>query len=650
MKDKHVRPIDAALARLRSTYTPGQGRPSEDVEEPADADFDEAAVPPAEELLWPPPGLEKIHGELPRLTRDFAVGDVILVVTLVWLGFFAASPRNAGGWGAMVALIINFALFVRAYVGLRQLMVYADFAVTRGYPQTLVWQVAADAQRDTGWMLQGKGNYTGITKSELVPIARRRVTSSVLAFFAVLWIPVTFPMIAVLGFTGVLTDAFVWLAILAPAMLMLLASVYLRYQEWSARRPFRAPEIMEREVGAQASGWAQLYGALGLRRSRAKSTTDLKLATGAAWLGAFIFLLPLAMTLVTTAIPRFMAGGFGASTPARWPRLQTLQQQRIPADSTITATHAGHALQNLHAAGVDISRFGPVLQRPTRQYPAVFENRQYPPRLNPEFWSDSLFGWIRRNALNAEQRQMVEAAARHPSAEEFRSLASAGSIDIPGTRWHLGIADTVRLFSLPFVPSRPLREVAQARIAASVLAFERGDHAAAERMLEEIVSVGFLLRDEAPTMSDAIQGISLLRMGARGLAALYDQTGKTAEAERTRATIGAVDELPIDRRGARSLEALYAYVLDDRNPRAARWETFAALQSAAPCMSLYAGIFGPTKEHRAWVERVRKALVRTPSEARFFKVIEKGITAKEREDEPRCVRVLRSFRPLLTGY
>jgi hypothetical protein len=91
-------------------------------------------------------------------------------------------------------------------------------------------------------------------------------------------------------------------------------------------------------------------------------------------------------------------------------------------------------------------------------------------------------------------------------------------------------------------------------------------------------------------------------------------------------------------------------VVDDRNPRAARWETFATLQSTAPCMSLYAGIFGPTNEHEAWVARARKSLVRTPGEERFFKVIEKGLTAKERLDEPRCVRVLRWFRPLLMGY
>ena len=648
MKDKPVRPIDAALARLRSTYTPGHGRPREDVDEPAALPTEEHVVPPAEELFWPPPGLERIHGELTRLSADFAVGVLILLLILVWLGFFAAEPRNAGGWGTMAALAINVLLLMRAYARLRQLLFYAYMAVTQGYPRRLIWQVAADAQRDTGMLLEGRGYYSGITKTEIAQMSGWRVTAAALSLFGWLWIPLVFPFIAVLGFLGVLRDAFTWLALLAPAAVLLIASAWLRYQEWRARQKFRARDILEREVAAQASAWSQLLTTLGLQRTRTKSTMELKLAMGAAWLAAFILLLPLGLTLVTTVIPRFVAGS-GMMAP-RFATLHVLQAKRTPADSSITDVAAGRALHTLQNVGHDPAN-KPLMQPPVRHYPAVFEDRQFTPANNPSFWSDSLFGRMRRRALTVEQRRLVEAAARHPAATDFHLLASARRIDIPATRWHLSSLDTVALVRLPYPAGWLLRDVAQSRIAAAGLAFERGANAEAEAALGEIISVGFLLRDEAPTSTDAFAGYYLLRIGGRSLASLYEHTGRGQEAAEIRAVMGASDAMPMESRGGRSLEAAYAYVLNRQNPRAARWEMFAALQTAAPCASLYAGIFGPTTEHKAWVERARAALVRTPSEEQYFRIVEKGLAAREYSEDPRCSpRVVRMFRPILTGY
>jgi hypothetical protein len=543
-------------------------------------------------------------------------------------------------------------LLVRAYVRLRHLMLYTDLAIAQGYPRLLVWQVAADSQRDTPWLLQGKANYTGITKAEITNIARRRVTSAALALFAVLWIPLTFPMIAVLGFLGVFNDVLTWLMLLGPFVVMLAASISLRYKQWRATQPFRVRETLDRETAAQAAGWSQLYAALGLQRTRSKATAELKLAMGGAWLAAFILLIPLGLTLITTVIPRFVASGAGVYTSMGFAPLRSLQHYRTAVDSAISDVDAGRALHNVRFAGLDPGIGGALMQRPTRPHPAVFTDTQFTRSTNPEFWADSLFRWVKRGSLTPDQRRRLMEAATHPANEDFSLLAQATRIDIPGTRWDLVRADTVVLTSLPFGLSKPLREVAQAHLAQAALQFGLGAIAGAEATLGEIISAGFLLREEAPTMIDALQGGVLVRVGARALASLFEETGRAGDAAEIRAGISASDAMAMSRtRGTGSVEAAYTFVLTRRNPRAARWETFAALQTAAPCMSLYAGIFGPTAEHEAWVERARQTLVRTPSEERYFRLVKKGYAAKTNREAGRCTpRVLRQFREILMGY
>ena len=656
MSNENIRPIDAAIAQLKLTHAGGGGRESEDVDDQplqTTEALEENSVPPAEELFWPPPGLEKLHGELPRLAGDFAMASALLVAVLVYGALEDGSWT--GGWGVVVALMIDFVLLASAYSRLRQLLLHAQDGITRGYPRPMVWHVAADSHRDLPLMLQSKGLYADQSKEQAASLARLRTTSAALMLLGTIWLPLSFPLLAVIGSTGIVSRAILWIALLVPAIIMLIAGAVLRLREINTKRPLRVREAVEHETSAQVAAWSQLYSRLGVQRMRSKNTLELKLAMAGIWIAAFVLLVPIALAAITTVVPRFAVGSMGGfPAPARLESMVGLKPLRLPADSSVTPVAAGRALHNLGFIGRQRD-MSPLLQPVTKAYPepVYVSGARLEAGAAPGFWPDSIFVQIRRG-LPAEQRENVVRAANHPANADLSTLARAARMDVAGTRWHLQLADSIELAALPFGRFMSVRDAANAHIALAALQLERGDQAAAEKSIKEVITVGFLLRDDALTLIDALTGSSVLRSGAAALSAFYQATGRPAEAMRIQGQIIAHDAINYrsQSRGVHpTLRDMQRYVLDRSMSRGARWEMFAMIQTIAPCSNLQRAIFGPSQNDARWLDDARKALVREEGDKLYFEQLKRGMIAKSKQEGERCSpQVLRGYRRMVMGY
>lgn len=646
MDKENVRPIDAAIAQLKATYTPDKGRPSEDADnQPPQTSHEDH--PPADNLLWPPPGLERIHGELSRLTAEFGLGVAILVVPLIWSTL--SDAVSVGGWGTVATLVVDFVLLVYAYIRLRQLLAHATSAIEAGYPRALVWHVASDTPRDAAQLVQAKGVFTGISKASITKLLSIRAAACSCALLGVLWPAVTFPIIAVLGATGVLPALFVWLTTLVPAGVLLAASAYFRLSEAQLKSRARPREAVDRERRAQVEGWSAHYSKLGVLRSRSKNTIELQLATGGVWIAATLLLVPIAMAAVTAVIPQLAlrtAGGY--SVEGSLATLSSLRQYRVPPDSVITPAEAGQALVNLSALGAGQPR-SPVMKAATRTYPKLPAVGVPHLRFRPDVFADSIFEIAGRD-LPDSIRAVWDSAANHPAHEDFTKIARAPQIDVAGERWHFDIADTIPAYRLEFGSGIP-RSVGNARVIRAALQLELGDATAAEISLKEMISAGLALEENALSGVEMMYGIMLLRQGTYALAALYARTGRVAEAATLRAILEASQGRLLRRGRVESFDELWRYVYRQSNPRGARWETFGQIRTFAPCMSLHAAILGPDADDKERVQRARKALVRMPSEERFFQLLERGSTVVSKKESARCTpRVLRGYRRAWMGY
>lgn len=640
MSNDQPRPIDAAIARLRATYTPSAGRPSEDVAERLPDDpAPDSAVPMAEELFWPPPRLEPLHGKLTSLAYEFAIGSGILLMAFAYT---SAAPA---------VLSVAFLFLCLAFARLRQMLLHVHNAIGIGYPRRLLWQVAADSYGQMPFLLEGKGAFTGITQAESMRLAQQRVTSATLFLLGMLWIPLVFPWIVVLGFAGVLRDPLVWLLLLGIPTALVIAGMRVRVQEWKALRAFRMPEALHHETAMQVAAWNVLHSRVGWGRGKEKGAAEIRIAMGAVWLAAFFLLLPIALAGVMNIIPRFVSSSAASeATTVRAAMLSALHDYRIPTDSSVSPVAAGQALHSLNMIGR--ADAPPMVQRATVTLAPVFSNRRFTRETNPEFWPEELFGWIRARSLTPERRALVDSAAAHPANALLSVIARAPGINVTATRFHLDMADTTALRQLPYVFSREIRNVAHAHVAQAAKAMQQGDVARADTTLREIVSAGFALRNSADAM-DAVNGTQMVRIGAIALASLYQETGREREAGEIRGSVRAADIATsgVAFRSSRSIDELRRYVLLKRNPVAARWDTFIALQTAAPCLSFYSAVFGPDDEHKRWVRDARSALVQTPADSAYFELVAKGAAVKRASEEPRCSRsVLRGYREILMGY
>ena len=271
------------------------------------------------------------------------------------------------------------------------------------------------------------------------------------------------------------------------------------------------------------------------------------------------------------------------------------------------------------------TRPDPLLRAPVRSHgPEPERPAGRPPFPTPVPGAD----WVHAAAagLTPEQAAYLRAVAADPAAVEISTLARAGSIDILGTRYVTPFPSTAIEWELPIPHTRGVRIAVEAQFARALLALDAGRAAEAEVLLREILSAGVLLADEAPSISDALIGAHAATLGLGSLGALYEATGRNAEAAHIARLSDAVRRSVAMNGGGQpkgagatpQLAAISARVLDPNVPRALRWQLASAHVALSECGSLRHRVFGESAAYREWKEKARAALVRSPGEEALF--------------------------------
>jgi hypothetical protein len=454
-----------------------------------------------------------------------------------------------------------------------------------------------------------------------------------------------------LGGRDALSSGSTWGVTLGPALLLLIVALMGRALEAmvsrSRRRDRALAVAVEQEVRSEVSGWRELSEST--REALGFAKGDVQYPRTLRWTAVAVPVL--AVFVAVPTVTATVTGSFGAvlaniavpsygRTQARLAVVEPLRRYRLEPDGTVAAAEAGSALQALMSPGRERAEYT------VERLPARFHEQPWfpadPDSLmggQPGNWVLDLFGRA-RSSLSASELSYLSAVASHPAHEEFDRVSRASEIDIVGTRYVLPFPDSLSPASLPIPRFSTTRDGARAHVALAASQVQGRDAVRAERTVREVLSVGFALIDEGPTVMDLLLGNVMVRIGADGLERLYDATGRADAAETLRWVRSSIEE-SLDRASLgtaafdteHALSSMPQWVLDEGIARGIRWEHLVAFTSLAPCANLNEVVFGPADSYEAWLEDARESLVRTPGEATLFDFLKHGWFGSRTVDE-----------------
>lgn len=615
-----------------------------------------AALPP---LSWPPPGLERLQGKLWRAIGFTWVGSLVLVIPLLWelateQPFWSLGPFEGNWQVGMSIAALGLVILTVGFGSAVALLRTGAKAARSGYGTTTILEVATDIGRDTGFLIQGKRHFGTMDTAYRAAIVRARLRGAAFAMAAGMWLAVGFGVAVLLAARGFLTPSGIWLGTLGPTALLLAAALIVLFVQSTrvrnAHQAWRGQEGDDR-VQTEATAWAERLDeagdavALGAgpKREWAKFSRGA-LAVAGLFLIAVIPTVTVALTgaigpiLAEIAVPQFLSVQEMAGAA------EVLRRYRLDVDESIPPATSGAALQNLAFVG----HAGPP--EPWERPPATAYAMPWFP--DADFFPDPFSETVARDLMTRrlaefgpdEQAALLQ-AAEHPAQAEFEVLARARLVDVVSGRWQLPFPDTLNFQGLPWPRFAAFRTAGLARVARASVEASRGDVAAAEETLQELVSTGFLLIDEGPTLIDNLMGVVLATMGGDALEGLYERDGRAADARALRwSREGAQAAARKARAGLVSedihslLQGIPDLVVDDEPLRGLRWEYFATFNMLAPCINVHKMVFGPDETYDEWRLDARDALVRVRGEAELFELAE-GSTVGNADGE------LRGFFP-----
>lgn len=601
------------------------------------------SVPP---LSWPPPGLERLQGSLWTVIGITWIGSLVLVLPLMWAlaveqPFYSLGPFE-DNWRLGLGIAILGAILLAVGFGLFfGLMRAAARASEEGYGALTILEVAGDSRHDTGFLIQGKRHFSSFDTGRLIGIVKARLWGAGLALSGALWLAVGFGLAVILAARGFVTPSGIWLMTMGPTALLTVAGIVLLLRQRAsvrgAKTGWNAREGSD-HVRAESKAWAARLDQAGdavVLGSGPKEDAG-RFRTGAAvvvvlFVIGFVPTMTIAVTtaigpiLAKIAVPSFlavqeMAGGAEA--------LRTYQVRQEP---SVTPEEAGAALQNL--AFVGSSNLPERWERgPTTKY----EQGWFP---DPDFFPDPFSETVVRDLVSRplsdfseDEQAALRQAAAHPAHAEFNLLARASLVDVVSGRWTLPFPDSMTFQDLPWPRFPAFRTAGLAQVARASVQLSDGQPEEAEQTLRELISTGFLLVDQGPTLIDNLMGVVLANMGGDALEAYYRRVDEPAQAEALAwARSSALDAARKARAGLLPedihslLQGVPDLVESDEALRGLRWEYFATFNVLAPCINLQKMVFGPDATYDEWRERARDSLVRVPGEHDLFDLAESGV-------------------------
>ncbi|MDX1494697.1 MAG: hypothetical protein R3253_11585 [Longimicrobiales bacterium] len=608
-----------------------------------------SSVPP---LSWPPPGMERLQGSLWRVIVLSWMGSLILVLPLLWAlaveqPFYSLGPFEDNWELGMAIAAVGAVLVVFAFFQLWVVIREGGKAAELGYGVTTILEVACDSGRDTGFLIQGKRHFGSLDSQQQVSVVRRRIRGAVLLMAAAVWLVVGFGLAILLAARGFVTPSGIWLLTIGPAAAMGLAGAFFVVSQNTVVRELQtewnAQEGMNR-IHTESEAWNQALDEAGSSvalgpgdRGEGRRFSTAAVAVVILFVVGFG---PTATIAVTTAIgpllaeiavPTFlsvqeMAGG-----------AEVLRRYTVEKDPTVTPAAAGTALQNIAFVG---HRGDP---EPMEQEPGTsYADPWFPSSDFPDPFSETVARDLMARPLadfTPQQQSALRQAAGHPAHQEFTLLARAEIADVVSGRWTLPFPDSLTFQELPWPRFQAFRTAGLARVAKAAVELSNGDAVESEQTLRELVSTGFLLIDQGPTLLDNLIGVELTRMGGNALEGFYRRTGEPRTAESLAwAREGALAAAKKSRAGlvpedARLLlQGVPTLVENEDALRGLRWEYFATFNMLAPCINLHKMVFGPDETYAEWRQSAERSIVRTPGEQELFDLAESGVLGSGGQD------------------
>ena len=605
-----------------------------------------APAPATASLSWPPPALESIHGRLWPAIAVLALADIVLVPPLL-LSLGTHQPIGSLGpfgdafWVPLATSFLGSILLIAGLWRLARLLRGARTAARAGHARRTILMVLADEPRDSGFLLTGARAYASLGATERDTILAARTLTAGLSLAAVLLAPLGLTLSILLGRLTISGEGFLWpLALwvpLASGAGAVLGAAAARALAASAKRQASGTGAADASLPTAVAEWHA--GLIALRPDRASRLVPAArprafgLGAAGALLLAVAVVIPVAALVVGGTIGSILASiatpNFSA-TNVRIAAAAPLRRFVVAPDPSISPDAAGQALHALLSVGqTDAERTAPQ-RTPVRSYPEPwFHTDPAAPSLRGASWVDSLFGPGSRTAARTAYLRRV---AAHPAHAEFTTVARAQTADVIGTRYQLPFGPGVTFVTLPIPRFGGIRLGGRAHLARAALALADGRPAQAEEGIREVISVGFRLLDDGPTLIDNLIGAVLAGMGGDALEAFYRSTGRSADAEalawvRTEAR-GAAEYAVAGGRAAFGVEAslrtMPRLVLDSTQAKGLRFEFFGWTSVFAPCANIKALAFGPGVDYAEWLESARAGLVRRPSDEALLELMLKG--------------------------
>jgi hypothetical protein len=564
-------------------------------------------------LEWPPPGLEDFASRFNSVVLAFMLGGYVIGVTLVGLSTMDLDDslrQSLPSAGALVVLtgLGALSLLVGA-VSLVRLFVDARRAVKRGFGWLTLAEAACDERGDAGALIAGGREYAALSPAERNALRWRRLDAGAMRMAGALM-----PIVGYVG--GVLIAA----RFGAGEMVLVLVSLFLglallvcaraltwmeEWKLWKSRARMAKVRGSRADDARLGDSWTVSFDAVRAGQSLGAGRPSGVLRSAFAQLvvagAAFVILgsictLGYAMAAIGS-LTELTFNNFGGATFGgmidRVHKLDRLRTLRLPRDSTISAQAAGELLKSFSGA-------------------------------DKLLWVNAAEERFLRDArhLTPGTRDTLRQAAANPQLAAFRTFARAPTYDYLGAAMSLGKLDSLSIPQVPIMRMSPMRLLAAGDFAAGVLAMADGRNAEAELRFKEVLSAGFLMIGQGNTLIEALVGRTLVLKGRLGLTALYQQTGRAAEAgfvsEASDPSDASVPDrqMNLDQRQAR-VRAM-ALVKDKSMFRGVRMESLFFPLAYGPCGDLKQIVFGVDPTYTMALRTVRKELVRFPSDSVFF--------------------------------
>ena len=594
-------------------------------------------APARPSLTWPPPGLERMQGDLWRVAARGALGGGLLVVPIVFVatrrGFASLGPFADAWWVTLVLASVGLAFTMDALATAARILGRTSRALEQGYDLRTVAYVLADLGKDMGFLIQGARHFSVLSDKEIHSVATTRVVGVGCYTAAGVWLPLSLALTLLLAARGWVGPSALWMITLLPAVLFYLVGglaellddhrMRMARRAWFGR-PWAADLVSEEIATWRSRFQAHEPGAAHGASTGGKAPILLRRLALAFGVGTVVVAVPVLTLVPASAIgPVLAAVGVPRFGPLqeRAARMEAFRDFRVATDPAVSAQDAGHLLQDLLYVGSSRSP-SEGEQAPDRLVAEAWlpdVEASNPVGVAPHRWADEIFDQVVAHP-SPELFAFLDGLTAHPGQALFSRLAGAGQIDVASARWVDPFPPRMTVATLPIPRFGALREATFAHLAA----------AADDLKIREVISVGFLLGDQGPTLLDNLIGNVLTGTGGIALERFYVATGRTVEAD-------AIHRLSqASSRSARRVHAtspsgiesfvasLPAMVTDTGAVRGLRWEYLGLTTTLTPCLNLNRMVFGPDANYEQFLERAHASLVRFPSEERLYQLVRSG--------------------------